>query len=84
MHTVNMYLGVPLLQESTGYRVEVMTVRKLEFETDAFAFADRVGPGGLLHRACVAFRTMGRGLRPARRLPAWMSEAVALRLQFCR
>ena len=26
----------------TGYRIEVVTVRKLEFETDAFAFADKV------------------------------------------
>lgn len=31
-----------LLQTTTGYRVEVVTVRKLEFETDAFAFADKV------------------------------------------
>lgn len=31
-----------LLQTVTGYRVEVVTVRKLEFETDAFAFADKV------------------------------------------
>lgn len=29
-------------QTTTGYRVEVVTVRKLEFETDAFAFADKV------------------------------------------
>jgi hypothetical protein len=31
-----------LLQTTTGYRIEVVTVRKLEFETDAFAFADKV------------------------------------------
>jgi hypothetical protein len=31
-----------VLQTTTGYRVEVVTVRKLEFETDAFAFADKV------------------------------------------
>ncbi|PNH12402.1 hypothetical protein TSOC_000639 [Tetrabaena socialis] len=31
-----------LLEISTGYRVEVITVRRLEFETDAFAFADKV------------------------------------------
>lgn len=31
------------LQTTSGYRVEVVTVRKLEFETDAFAFADKVG-----------------------------------------
>jgi len=40
--------AMPLLrvmpsQTTTGYRVEVVTVRKLEFETDAFAFADKVG-----------------------------------------
>ena len=28
-------------QTQTGYRVEVVTVRKLEFETDAYAFADK-------------------------------------------
>ena len=26
----------------TGYRIEVITVRKLEFETDAFAFGDKI------------------------------------------
>ncbi|GFH18302.1 predicted protein, partial [Haematococcus lacustris] len=30
------------LEESTGYRVEVITVRKLEYETDAFAFSDKL------------------------------------------
>jgi len=30
------------LETTSGYRVEVVTVRKLEFETDAFAFADKV------------------------------------------
>lgn len=30
------------LEIQTGYRIEVVTVRKLEFETDAFAFADKV------------------------------------------
>lgn len=28
-------------QIGTGFRLEVATVRKLEFETDAFAFADK-------------------------------------------
>ncbi|KXZ41469.1 hypothetical protein GPECTOR_449g345 [Gonium pectorale] len=32
-----------LLEIQTGYRVEVVTVRRLEFETDAFAFADKDG-----------------------------------------
>lgn len=31
-----------LLEVQTGYRISVVTVRKLEFETDAFAFADKV------------------------------------------
>jgi uncharacterized membrane protein YgcG len=31
-----------LLEIETGYRLEVVTVRKLEFETDAFAFGDKV------------------------------------------
>ena len=31
-----------LLEIQTGYRLEVVTVRKLEFETDAFAFGDKV------------------------------------------
>eukprot|EP00775_Hariotina_reticulata_P011379 gene11379-11528_t len=31
-----------ILETTTGYRLEVVTVRKLEFETDAFAFADKV------------------------------------------
>lgn len=30
-----------LLEVETGYRLEVVTVRKLEFETDAFAFVDK-------------------------------------------
>lgn len=30
------------LQQSTGYRLEVATVRKLEFESDAFAFGDKL------------------------------------------
>jgi hypothetical protein len=30
------------LQTTTGYRINVVTVRKLEFETDAYAFADKV------------------------------------------
>eukprot|EP00882_Tetradesmus_deserticola_P001501 GHRQ01001621.1.p1 GENE.GHRQ01001621.1~~GHRQ01001621.1.p1 ORF type:complete len:266 (+),score=96.33 GHRQ01001621.1:215-1012(+) len=37
---LNKKLGI--LETVTGYRVEVVTVRKLEFETDAFAFADKV------------------------------------------
>ncbi|KAJ9510181.1 hypothetical protein QJQ45_015653 [Haematococcus lacustris] len=35
-------VGLLLVQESTGYRVEVITVRKLEYETDAFAFSDKL------------------------------------------
>lgn len=35
------------LQTTSGYRVNVVTVRKLEFETDAFAFADKVRAGAL-------------------------------------
>lgn len=31
-----------ILETETGYRLEVVTVRKLEFETDAFAFGDKV------------------------------------------
>lgn len=30
------------IEDSTGYRVTVVTLRKLQFETDAFAFADKV------------------------------------------
>lgn len=30
------------LESQTGYRVEVATVRKLEFESDAFAFGDKL------------------------------------------
>ncbi len=30
------------IEEKTGYRVVVVTLRKLQFETDAFAFADKV------------------------------------------
>ena len=30
------------LEAKTGYRVEVATVRKLEFESDAFAFGDKL------------------------------------------
>lgn len=30
------------MQKNTGYRLEVATVRKLEFETDAFSFGDKV------------------------------------------
>lgn len=33
------------LQFDTGYRLEVVTVRKLEFETDSFTFADKVRAG---------------------------------------
>jgi hypothetical protein len=44
-HLSGLLLLLPLLlQTVTGYRVEVVTVRKLEFETDAFAFADKVRP----------------------------------------
>lgn len=50
----------PPLQEATGYKLEVATVRRLEFENDTFAFGDKlikkwypgaekVGPG-LGHR----------------------------------
>lgn len=30
------------MQTETGYRLEVVTVRKLEFESDAFAFGDKI------------------------------------------
>lgn len=30
------------MQTETGYRLEAVTVRKLEFENDAFAFGDKV------------------------------------------
>lgn len=30
------------LETETGYRVEVVTLRKLEFENDAFAFGDKL------------------------------------------
>ncbi|KAF5842105.1 hypothetical protein DUNSADRAFT_9365 [Dunaliella salina] len=30
------------LEEKTGYRVEVLTLRKLEYETDAFAYTDKI------------------------------------------
>ena len=30
------------LQIDTGYRLEVVTLRKLEFENDAFAFGDKL------------------------------------------
>lgn len=40
-----------LVQTTTGYRVEVVTVRKLEFETDAFAFGDKVGNSFRHHRS---------------------------------
>eukprot|EP01023_Acetabularia_acetabulum_P042740 TRINITY_DN425_c0_g1_i4.p2 TRINITY_DN425_c0_g1~~TRINITY_DN425_c0_g1_i4.p2 ORF type:complete len:269 (-),score=52.37 TRINITY_DN425_c0_g1_i4:287-1093(-) len=33
------------LENNTGYRLEVATTRKLEFETDAFAFGDKVIEG---------------------------------------
>jgi uncharacterized membrane protein YgcG len=33
---------VKALEESTGYKLEVVTVRKLVFESDPFAFADQV------------------------------------------
>lgn len=29
-------------QEATGYRLEVATVRRLEFENDTFAFGDKL------------------------------------------
>lgn len=30
------------VQIETGYRLQVVTVRKLEFENDAFGFADKI------------------------------------------
>eukprot|EP00200_Dunaliella_tertiolecta_P004548 CAMPEP_0202344052 /NCGR_PEP_ID=MMETSP1126-20121109/3907_1 /ASSEMBLY_ACC=CAM_ASM_000457 /TAXON_ID=3047 /ORGANISM="Dunaliella tertiolecta, Strain CCMP1320" /LENGTH=274 /DNA_ID=CAMNT_0048935203 /DNA_START=23 /DNA_END=847 /DNA_ORIENTATION=+ len=30
------------LEEKTGYRVEVLTLRKLEYETDAFSYTDKI------------------------------------------
>lgn len=37
-----MFHGCLAPQTTTGYRIEVVTVRKLEFETDAYAFGDKV------------------------------------------
>jgi hypothetical protein len=34
--------GLKGVQAETGYRVEVATVRKLEFENDAFVFGDKL------------------------------------------
>jgi len=34
--------AVKSIEESTGYKLEVVTVRKLVFESDPFAFADQV------------------------------------------
>jgi hypothetical protein len=36
-------LHVDWMQTETGYRVEVITVRKLEYETDPFSFSEKVG-----------------------------------------
>lgn len=36
------YTRIAATQAKTGYRVEVLTLRKLEYETDAFAFIDKV------------------------------------------
>ena len=38
----NVSCTVVPLQTETGYRLEVVTVRKLEFEADAFAFGDKI------------------------------------------
>ncbi len=35
-------MRTPLAQIDTGFRLELITVRKLEFENDAFAFGDKV------------------------------------------
>ena len=37
------------LDIKTGYRVTAITTRKLEFETDTFAFADKVAPATKSH-----------------------------------
>ncbi len=37
------------LEIKTGYRVTAITTRKLEFETDTFAFADKVPPRRAFH-----------------------------------
>ncbi len=39
-------------QTTTGYRIQVVTVRKLEFETDAYAFADKVCVWGAVTSWC--------------------------------
>ena len=44
-------------QASTGFRLEVATVRKLEYETDAFAFSEKVCVQCAC--ACVCSRTRG-------------------------
>lgn len=41
-HNLMCVCACACVQINTGYRVEVVTVRKLEFETDSFAFADKV------------------------------------------
>jgi hypothetical protein len=51
-----------VLQTTTGYRVEVVTVRKLEFETDAFAFADKVrAPFGTISQRLAQSRSGAAG-----------------------
>jgi hypothetical protein len=54
------------LQTTTGYRLEVVTVRKLEFETDAFAFADKVDAAAGTFAAWLAL------VMHIARMPAWM------------
>lgn len=52
------------LERSTGYRLEVATVRKLEFESDAFAFGDKLVskwfPGATDKRGLLLVVTAGK------------------------
>ena len=52
------------LESQTGYRVEVATVRKLEFENDAFAFGDKLiskwFPGATDKRGILLVVTAGK------------------------
>ena len=41
-HNHRLTASLLLLQTETGYRLEAVTTRKLEFENDAFAFGDKV------------------------------------------
>jgi hypothetical protein len=42
MHELDRRLHMCCVQIDSGFRLEVITVRKLEFENDAFAFGDKI------------------------------------------